>query len=964
MFFIYLIFFNYSFANETKKVSIQLNWKYQFEFAGYIAAIEKGFYKDVGFDVTLKELKKDTNVIEEVKNNKATFGIYDSSILSNYDKKKPIILLANYLKKSPLVLITKQSIFSPKDLINKKIYMSEFEFENSSLSKLFRKFNIKKSDINLISSIDSLDSFILNEADAISAYITNQTYILDKQRVPYNLITPSNYEIDSFGGNLFASLKYVQENPEKIKEFIKATNKGWKYALDNKEELVDIIYEKYSKYKTKQALLYEANKIEKVMLLDVYKLGEIRKTIIEEELKSAKNRNIVDRSLSINDIVFSFSKYSKTYSFTNEEIEYLNRKKRIKMCTDPSWMPYEKIQNGKHIGIVSDYIKFFQKQLKVPIVLYETKSWKESLRSIKDKKCDILSVVVKDKQREKIMNITKPYLEFPLVIATKIEARFINSLDDLLADKKIGVVKSYAYTSILEKKYPNKKFVNVSSVDEGLQLVAQGKLFGLIDSITTIGYKLQNSYFSELKIAGKFDEKYSLGIGIRNDDAVLYSIFDKLVQKLDVQTKNDILKKWISFNYDAGFDYSFFWKIFLIFAVIVLIITYRYKELASNKEKIQKQREKLEQKNKELKATQNALKESVRNFEILLDSTMEAVLVFKDHDCIDINKVGYKLLGYSSKSEVLGQNLYHHVHDDFIVTLKESLNKNLDSYEIEFVRTDGTTFPALVKDRYINLNNERVKLFTIVDLTELKNKERLLFKQSKLASMGEMIGNIAHQWRQPLSLISTISTGLKLKIETQTDNKEESIEFLEKLNTTSQHLSSTIDDFRNFFKPDKKKERFFVSSLIEQNLVLLDSIFKTNFINIKLNVDENLELNTYKNELTQALLNILNNANDAFKQKNLEEKLIFIDAIKKPQGVVISIKDNAGGIPEEIIENIFEPYFTTKHKSDGTGIGLYMAYQIVHEHIHGRIEAVNSKFIYNRNSYKGAKFIITIPSHL
>ncbi len=275
----------------------------------------------------------------------------------------------------------------------------------------------------------------------------------------------------------------------------------------------------------------------------------------------------------------------------------------------------------------------------------------------------------------------------------------------------------------------------------------------------------------------------------------------------------------------------------------------------------------MKEKNKELKLTQEALKESIRNFEVLLDSTMEAVLVFQDHNCIDINKVGYKLLGYKNKEEVIGQNLYHHVHNDFIVTLKESLNKNLDSYEIEFVRTDGTTFPALVKDRYITLKNKRVKLFTIVDLTELKSKEKLLFKQSKLASMGEMIGNIAHQWRQPLSLISTIATGLKLRIETKTENKEESVEFLEKLNVTAQHLSSTIDDFRNFFAADKKKESFFAYSLIEQNLVLLESIFKTNFINIEQNIDKTLQLTTYKNELTQALLNILNNANDAFKEK-------------------------------------------------------------------------------------------------
>jgi ABC-type nitrate/sulfonate/bicarbonate transport system substrate-binding protein len=416
---IFFLFFNYLIANETNKVTIQLNWKYQFEFAGYIAAVEKGFYKDVGFDVTLKELSKDINVVEEVKSKKATFGIYDSSILSKYDKKQAIILLANYLKKSPLVLITKQDIFSPTDLKDKKIYMTEFEFENSSLSRVFEKFNIKKDDINLISSFNPIDAFISKDADAFSAYITNETYYLNKKRIPYNIISPSNYEIYGFGGNLFSSLDYVQKNPAKIKDFIKATNKGWEYALKNKKEIIDIIYNKYSKQKSKEALFYEANKIEKVMLLDAYKLGEVRKTIIEDELKRAKSINLVDKSLTINDIVFSFSKYSKNYSFTNDEIHYLNNKKTIKMCVDPSWMPYEKIENDKHIGIIADYIKYFEKQIKTPILLYKTNSWQDSLKAFKNKKCDILSGVSKSENRKKIMHVTQAYLDYPLVIATR-----------------------------------------------------------------------------------------------------------------------------------------------------------------------------------------------------------------------------------------------------------------------------------------------------------------------------------------------------------------------------------------------------------------------------------------------------------------------------------------------------------------------------------------------------------------
>ncbi|WP_128998451.1 ABC transporter substrate-binding protein [Malaciobacter molluscorum] len=955
------LFFNILFAQNTKKVSIQFNWKYQFEFAGYIAAKEKGFYEDAGFDVELKEYKHGIDIEKDVQNGISTFGIYDTSIIDNYDKNKPIILLANYLKISPLIFITKRDIFSPKELKNKTISMSTFEFKNSSLKRLLDKFNIKQEDIN-IKSFGSIKEFMDGKVDAISAFITNEPFILQKNKIEYNIINPSNFEIKTLGESLFSSLSYLKNNTRNIKNFIEATNKGWLYALNNKEEIIDIIYNKYSKYKSKDALRYEAKKIESLMLLDSYNIGEIRQDILSSQLEEAKKTGKIDKNIQLNQLVYSLSKYSKNYDFSKDEISYLEKKDKIIMCIAPNRMPFEEYKNGKYSGIISDFMKFFEKELHIPLLIYPTKSFKDSLDAIKQKKCDIISEVISNEKRKKYLDITKPYLTFPLAIATKNNIRYINSLDDILDDKKIAVGKDYAFSEFLIKKYPNKNFILVNSVEEGLDRVLQDEVYGFIDSLTTLGYRLQNSYFSELKIAGKLDENFDLSIGVRNDQFLLYSIFEKLVQKLEVSTKHEIMKKWISINYENNIDYKFFWKVFIVLIIILFIITYRYREVLDNKKKIQKEREKLREKNNELKKAQIALEESISNFEVLLDSIMEAVLVFKDHNCIDINKVGYKLLGYNSKDEVIGKNLYHHVHDDFVVTLKELLNKDLDFYEIELVKKDGTIFPALVKDRYIYLNNERVKLFTIVDLTELKNKDRLLFKQSKLASMGEMIGNIAHQWRQPLSLISTISTGLKLKIEANLDDKKESIEFLDKLNSTAQHLSSTIDDFRNFFAADKRKEKFSLVSMIEQNLVLLDSIFKTNFINVVLNIDKTLYVNTYKNELTQALLNILNNASDAYKEKKtVEDKYIFIDAYKQNNSAVITIKDNAGGIPENIIENIFEPYFTTKHKSDGTGIGLYMTYQIINEHIYGKIEAFNCRYSYNNRLYKGAVFKITIP---
>jgi len=247
------------------------------------------------------------------------------------------------------------------------------------------------------------------------------------------------------------------------------------------------------------------------------------------------------------------------------------------------------------------------------------------------------------------------------------------------------------------------------------------------------------------------------------------------------------------------------------------------------------------------------------------------------------------------------------------------------------------------------------------DLTQVKQTEKLIYEQSKLASMGEMLGNIAHQWRQPLSAISTAATGMQIQQEHNCLEEKSMIKACESINNNAQYLSSTIDDFTNFIKGNTEKTYFRLDNTIQNVLQLVGGSIKSNNIEMLLEI-EDFEVNSYKNELTQSIINILNNAKDALLEGNLEnKKMIQITTFLKNDAVHIAIKDNAGGIPDDILTKIFEPYFTTKHKSQGTGLGLHMTYKLVMEGIKGNILVKNVSFEYYNKTYKGAEFTISIP---
>ena len=240
-------------------------------------------------------------------------------------------------------------------------------------------------------------------------------------------------------------------------------------------------------------------------------------------------------------------------------------------------------------------------------------------------------------------------------------------------------------------------------------------------------------------------------------------------------------------------------------------------------------------------------------------------------------------------------------------------------------------------------------------IKESNKKDKLLAEQSKLASMGEMIGNIAHQWRQPLSVISTAATGMKMQKQYANLSDKTFYESCEAINNNAQYLSNTIDDFKNFIKGSHSKEVFSISHAIESLVHLIDGSVKSHDIKIKLNLDDKIEIKGYENELVQCLMNLYNNAKDVFIERNIEDRSVTINSSIDKNDLIIQVGDNAGGIKNDIINKIFEPYFTTKHKSQGTGLGLHMTYNLIVDGMNGTIEVQNDE------SLGGALFTIKLP---
>lgn len=340
------------------------------------------------------------------------------------------------------------------------------------------------------------------------------------------------------------------------------------------------------------------------------------------------------------------------------------------------------------------------------------------------------------------------------------------------------------------------------------------------------------------------------------------------------------------------------------------------------------------------------------------------------------NKKAEEIFGYSKEEMVGKRNLtklipskYHEAHNKsskIYLNTGKSCGVINGTHELEALRKDGSTFPIRISFGAKWRPKNAIVVASIIDISKEKEHEMMIQQQSKMASMGEMIGNIAHQWRQPLSAISTVASTAIAEKQMGLLSDEDLDKKFELIMKKTNYLSETIEDFRNFFKQSKEQQEFSVNQVIKSVENIIISSYKNTHITLVNNYTqkEDIKCKGFPSELSQVVINIFNNAKDVFVEKDPKDKVVVVSIDAFENSITISIQDSAGGIPHEVLPKIFEPYFTTKHQSQGTGIGLYMSSEIIHSHFKGELVAENKSFTIDNKEYYGACFSIKIPTNI
>jgi polar amino acid transport system substrate-binding protein len=552
---------------EMQKLVLQLDWLHQFQFAGYYMAKEKGFYKQKNLDVKIKEFSVGTNILNDVTQGRTHYATGKSSLIINKLRGAKIVALAAIYQHSPMILLTKKSsnISKPKDLFGKKVMLTPDAQVAVAIQSMIESQGVQLKNVNFIPHSFKLEDLINGKTDAMGGYLSNEPFLLQEKNIEYNILNPKDYGFDFYGGLLYTSKKELDNNPTRVHNFYTATMQGWKYAFEHIEETAKIIRKKYNtKNKSLQSLIYEGKVLKR---LSEFNKGNLGKISLDKYSEILKIYSLLGYSHDINALK-EFIIEPDQVLLSRQELKYL--KNTPIHYTSMKWPPFHTNPTVRN-GIEFEIIEQINKILPVQIRIKNTKTYQEAFDTIIHQKADFKVATKELLKPNGQLHFTKPIASYEIAIATKDNTGYISSLL-ILNDQKVAITKDSTFLRRLKNDYPRIDYVIVDSIEESLKLLAQNKVFAIIESLPILTYSISNSSFTNIKISGTTKYKHDIRFVMHKNNSLLLSILNKTIDKIPNEAIDKINSKYISINYVKTTDYSWIYKISIPLVLIILLV--------------------------------------------------------------------------------------------------------------------------------------------------------------------------------------------------------------------------------------------------------------------------------------------------------------------------------------------------------------------------------------------------------
>ena len=556
--------------SELEPVSIQLRWFHQFQFAGYYAAREKGFYADEGLQVILREYDPKEDRIRPLLEGKAQYAIGDPAVLMLRHAGQPVTVLAQIFQHSPQVLISRKesNIFAPEDLIGRKVMLASTQIGSVPIRAMILDALGDLKRITVVPHDSSYTKLIDGDIDAMSAYLSNEPFRLKKMGIATHIMDPRSYGIDFYGDNLFTIEKEVQRHPERVEKVIRATLKGWAYALEHKEEIIALIRTRYNPGIDPDQLRYEAKIIDQMIVPDLIPIGEINPKRYERIAETYHRLGLNDMPTVPEGFLYQSAALKaalkgeperpatpteKIIALTPEERAWIERNHTVRVFSTEH-APLMTFIDGRPSGISVDLLNQVAERTGIKFEIGKPlMDFPSAMKGVVEKTGpDVMAGLNPTPEREKVLLFTVPYVSSPKFIFTRDDAPFVHSMGNL-SGKTVAVVNGYVTHRLLSKNYPNIDLMIFNTNEAALRAVSAGKAFAFIGSLLATSSMINKFGLTNLKASVPSALPDAIvGMGVRSDWPELRSIMDKVFEAIPYSEKTAMITKWSSVKIDYG----------------------------------------------------------------------------------------------------------------------------------------------------------------------------------------------------------------------------------------------------------------------------------------------------------------------------------------------------------------------------------------------------------------------------